>query len=368
MRSLPVLLLALGLAAAPGDAPRQAFDAAARALTANDLPGAERGFQQVLKLQPNHVGALGNLGVVYSRMGRYADAVSVYQRALKAAPADPLLNLNIALAYMKQDDYAQAKPHLRRVLEARPDHAQAMELMATTGLYTGDLEGATETLEALRSGGSPSVLYLLSLAYLRQNRRDEAMQAVSQLFATVPRAQAHLLAGRAYYESTLFEEALSELTKARESDRNLPGLARELGKTYVSLRRADDAKNALSEALGSDPADAEARYFLGALLVQEDTIKEGVEHLEKARAARPAFWGSYYYLGRAALAAGQAAEAARLLREAARLQPDDMSVLYQLARALKASGRDAEAREVSQQLADVRARTRQSEREALVLR
>jgi tetratricopeptide (TPR) repeat protein len=368
MRFLLVPLLALQLAAAPGDPARQAFDAAAKALASNDLPTAESGFRQVLKLQPGHIGALGNLGVVYSRMGRYADAVSAYQRALKAAPADPLLNLNVALAYMKQDDYVAAKPHLRRVLDAQPGHSQARELMATADLFTGNAAAATATLEALRSGGSPSVLYLLSIAYLRQNRKPEAMAEVSQLFSSVPPAQAHLLAGRAYYESTLFDEGLSELTKARDLDSTLPCLARELGKTYVSLRRADDAKKAFAEALHSDPGDAEARYFLGALLVQEGTFEAGVEHLEKARAARPTFWGAYYYLGRAALASGKLAGATRLLREAERLHPDDMSVLYQLARALKASGRDDEARQVSQRLAEVRARTRSAEREALVLR
>jgi tetratricopeptide (TPR) repeat protein len=368
MRFLVVPLLALMLAAAPEDASRKAFEVASRALTSNDLPAAERGFQQVLKLQPGHVGALGNLGVVYSRMGRYADAVSVYRRALKAAPSDPLLNLNIALAYMKQDDYVSAKPHLHRVLDAQTSHVQARELMATANLYTGNVAEATKTLEALRQGGSPSVLYLLSMAYLRQNRREDAMRAVSELFASVPRAQAHLLAGRAYYESTLFDDALAELTKAREADEKLPGVARELGKTYVSLRRADEAKNALMEAIASDEGDAEARYFLGALLVREGMVEQGVEHLEKARAARPAFWGSYYYLGRAALTSGKAAEATRLLREAAKLHPDDMSVLYQLSRALKASGRDEEARQVSQRLAEVRARTRTEEQEALVLR
>jgi tetratricopeptide (TPR) repeat protein len=305
---------------------------------------------------------------VYSRMGRYADAVSAYARALKTAPADPLLNLNIALAYMKQDDYVSAKPHLQRVLDAQPGHAQARELMATADLFTGKISEATATLEALRPGGNPSVLYLLSLAYLRQNRKEDAMEAISQLFSSVPAAQAHLLAGRAYYESTLFEEALSELTKGREIDRNLPGLARELGKTYVSLRRGDDAKNALGEALAKDAGDVEARYFLGALLVQEGVIEPGVDHLEKARAARPTFWGAYYYLGRAALTSGNHLEAIRLLREAAKLQPDNMSVLYQLARALKAGGRDDEARQVSRRLADVRARTRKSEQESLVLR
>ena len=61
-------------------------------------------------------------------------------------------------------------------------------------------------------------------------------------------------------------------------------------------------------------------------------------------------------------------DAVRLLREADKLHPGDMSVLYQLARALKSSGRDEEARQVTRQLAKVRARTRNAEREALVLR
>ena len=301
-------------------------------------------------------------------MGRFTDAGAVYRRALKVAPADPLLNLNIALAFLKQDDYASAKPHLRRVFDSQPGNRQAKELLATAELYTGNVAAATEMLEALRSDGTPSVLYLLSIAYLRQNRREDAMSAVNQLFSSLPPAQAHLLAARAYYESTHFEDALSELTKAQQLDANLPGLARELGKTYVSLRQTDDAKKALSDALTRDSTDVEARYFLGALLIQEGLLELGTEHLKTVLTARPTFWGAYYYLGRAALTSGKPAEAARLLREADKRHPDDMPVLYQLARALKASGRDEEARRVTQRLADVRTRTRNSEREALVLR
>ncbi|MEO0108483.1 MAG: tetratricopeptide repeat protein, partial [candidate division WOR-3 bacterium] len=57
-------------------------------LASGDLAAAERGFLSVLKAQPNHVGALGNLGVVYSRMDRAADAITVYQRALKLSAND----------------------------------------------------------------------------------------------------------------------------------------------------------------------------------------------------------------------------------------------------------------------------------------
>jgi tetratricopeptide (TPR) repeat protein len=368
MRYFAVPLLAFGLAAAPADPAREAFESAARALSAGNYTAAERGFRQVLKLKPNHTGALGNLGVVYSRSGRFADAAEVYRRALKLTPSDPQLNLNLGLAYLKQDDYASAKAPLRKVLGMQPSHVQARELMATAQLFSGETVEATAQLESLRANGGPSVLYLLSIAYLKQNRRADAEAAVSQLFSSLAPAQAHLLAGRAYYESTLFDEALAELVKARDQDPAIPGLSRELGKTYVSLRRGSEAKTSLDEALRQDESDAEARYFLGALLVQEGDVEAGVRHLEIARAARPEFWGSYYYLGRAALRSGKPADAVPFLRRASNLRPDDPAVLYQLARALKTAGHDAESREITARLTAVRQRTRQLEQEALVAR
>jgi tetratricopeptide (TPR) repeat protein len=368
MRFLAVPLLAISLAAAPGDSVRNLFESAAHALSVNDLSTAERGFQQVLSQQPHHVGALGNLGVVYSRLGRFADAVAVYRQGLKIAPGDPQLNLNLGLAYLKQDDYQSAKPHFEKVLAVSPGHAQARELLATTQLFTGEVGRAAAALEQLRAGsGGPSLLYLLSIAYLKQGRKDEALDMIQRLFAAVQSGQAHFLAGRAYYESTLFDQALAEFDAAKDADSLLPGLCRELGKTYVSLRRAEDARQALNEAVRQDTADAEARYFLGALLVQEGSVAEGVPHLEQARKSRPEFWGSYYYLGKAALANSAAPEAVRLLRRASELHPDDPSVLYQLARALKLAGIEQEANAVSRRLADLRTHTRDRE-QALVER
>jgi tetratricopeptide (TPR) repeat protein len=367
MRFLLAPLVAISLAAAPGDPAREAFDGAVRSLSANDLSAAEHGFRQVLKHQPNHVGALGNLAVVYSRMGRFADAVRIGRRALKIAPADPQLNLNIGLAYLKQDDFKSAKPHLEKTVAALPENVQARELLATAELFTGEVGDAIERLEALRSSGGTSILYLLSIAYLKQQHREKARVAIEELFQKLPPAQAHFLAGRANYESTLFETAAAELEKARDLDPNIPGLWRELGKTSVSLRRAADARKALEEAVRRDQTDAEARYFLGALLVQDGSAAEGVAHLEKTREARPEFWGAYYYLGKAALARSAPAEAARLLKKGSELRPDDASVLYQLMRALKAAGQDEESRTVGRRLTEVRAKTQERE-QALVER
>ena len=347
-----VPLLAFVLGAAPGEDPKAHFESASQALSSGDLASAEQGFQSVLKLQPKHIGALGNLGVVYSRMGRTTDAIDAYRRALKLAPRDPLLNLNLGLAYLKQENYPAAKVLFETTLAAQPSNAQARELLASTQLFTGEVEKAIPVLEQLPKHSG--TLYFLSIGYLKQARREEARQTMDQLFGMLAPAQANFLAGRAYYESTLFDDAVLALEKARDADPELAGVWRELGKTYVSLRRSDDARKALLEAVRRTPGDEEANYFLGALLVNENAAAEGIPYLEKSRAARPDFWGSYFYLGKAALSSGNGAKAIPLLQKAAELNPNEASIWYTLARALKAAGRSAESAEATKRVRALR--------------
>ena len=344
---------------------KQAFDEAAKALSTGNYIAAEKGFQQVLKLEPSNIGALGNLGVVYSRLNRTPDAIVVYQRALKIAPNEPSLLLNLALAHLKQDDYAAAKPLLAKAVQLRPDNAQARELLATTQVFTGDADKAIPMLIKI---DTPGARYNLAIAYLKTGQKAEAQAAIEELFRSVSPAQANFLVGRAKYEATLFEEAASALEKAAQLDSQLPGVRRELGKTYISLRKSTEARTSLKAALEQNVEDDEAHYFLGGLLIQEGEIEEGVPHLERAQQSRPQFWGSYYYLGKAKLQRNQVTAAIKDLRKASELNPNESAVYYQLSRALKVAGRDEEAKKAAAQLAALRAKEHAKDAEALVVK
>lgn len=321
------------------------FNEASSALARGDYAGAESGFQRVLKMEPRSVAALGNLGVTYSRMERPVDAVRVYRQALALAPRENGLKLNLALALMKLDDHASAK----KLLVELPVTRQTLELLATARMYTGEVAQAVAMLEPL-SASQPGTDYLLALGYLKLGRRDEALRVMERMFAQLPAAQAHFLAGRAWYENALFEKALEAFEKAQSSDATLPGIETELGKTLVSLRRPDEAESWLRKALERNPGDLEAAYFLGAQQVQDGRAAEGAPLLERVAQARPELWGTAYYLGKAKLALGQPAAAVPLLQRAAKASPSENSVQYQLARALQAAGRVAEAKVIFDKL------------------
>ncbi len=333
------------------------FAAAAQHLESGHYAEAEAAFTQVLAREPNNLGALGNLGVLYSRQNRPQKAVDTYRRALLLVPNEPGLLLNLGLAYLKLDDYPQAKPlfaALAKTTAAR--QRQARELLAICQLQTGETALAIKNLEELAQGAevSPGVYHFLALAYTKQKDLTHAEQALTELFRKLPPAQAHYLEGRVWYDSAVFPRALASFEKAAQADPRLPGLALETGKTHVSLRNTSAALQQLRHATQTSE-DVEANYFLGALLVQEGQYEEAAPLLKSVAESRPDLWGTHYYLGKAQLALGRAAAALPLLQRAAVRAPNEAAVQYQLARALQALGRKAEAQQAFARVARLKA-------------
>jgi tetratricopeptide (TPR) repeat protein len=355
MRFIACLVLAAGLVCA-AEPLAQVFDKAAAALSSGDYAAAEAGFQQVLKASPNHIGALGNLGVVYSKTGRLDKAIGVYRRALRLSPSDKGLLLNLGLAYVKQDSYADALPIFQSLVKAAPGNLQARELLATTELHTGQLTAAVRGLETLsvEDRQNTGLLYLLGIGYLKQNQPEKAHQALEAFLTSAPPAQANFMLCKAYYEAELFDEAAGQCRKSLEIDPSLIGAHRELGKVLVS-QRSLDASTELAAAVRQDPNDSEALYFLGAALLQEDRVEEAVTHLERARQLSPGFWGNYFYLGKAKLQLKQTAQAVPLFEKAAALNSSESAVYYQLGRALQALGKTEEANRAMQRVRELKA-------------
>jgi Flp pilus assembly protein TadD len=318
------------------------FQRAAAALVVHNYETAERDFQAVLKLEPHNVGALGNLGVVYSRTHRYDHAIEVYQRALKIAPGDEALTTDLGLAYIKQERFSSAAPIFEKLTAADPGNLQAKQLLATCRLSLGQYEKALTVIAPMLEAepANPGLLYMQGVALSRLNKPAEAHEAFTKMMAAATPAQASFLMGKAAYETGNFERAAASFREALAADPKFEGAHRELGKTLISLRDDDNAEKELRQA-GS--ADREALYFLGALLSQKKPA-EAETLLNQARQQSPDFWGPLYYLGRLEADQGRTKEAISLLEHAARMNPEESAIQYQLGRALQKAGRETEAR------------------------
>jgi len=86
-----------------------------------DLVQAERHFLEALKINPDFVNALGGLGVLYIEQGRYPEAVSRLERAVRKAPKVGQLHFELGRAYRGMGDNARAKAEFSRAAELEPD-------------------------------------------------------------------------------------------------------------------------------------------------------------------------------------------------------------------------------------------------------
>lgn len=87
-----------------------------------------RGFKD-----SNNPGYLDSLGWTHYKLGQYADAVPVLERAVQRAPNAPLLQLHLGLALHKKGDTAKAQEFLRKAVDSKaklPNLDEARVLLA----------------------------------------------------------------------------------------------------------------------------------------------------------------------------------------------------------------------------------------------
>lgn len=324
------------------------FERAARALAAGDYVTAEQGFLAVLREQPDNVGAIGNLGILYARTNRIDKAIVEYRHALRLSPNNEPILLNLGIVYLKEDLHGRAAPYFQRVLDIDSKNRQARQLLDVCRVYTGQATAAIRDLKALGAENphDQQILFLLGLAYLKDGDAPAAKAMFHRMFEAAGPTREQFLFGQASYEAAVFPQAEESFLEVLRLDSQFPGIHLSLGKVYISERRNGDAIKQLEEALKENANDEDANYYLGSLLVQQSKYEQGMAYLEKAKKLKPDSYGVYLYLGKAKLHAGRAAEAVGLLRKAVELNPDDASAEYTLARALQRSGQTAAAKRV----------------------
>ncbi len=99
---------------------------------------AMEAYQKVLELNPSAAGALVNLGTIYYRQRKFAEAEAYYQRAIAVDATYPLAQFNLGNLYDEQNRLSEALDHYRRALHLNPQYADAHFNLALLCERTGE--------------------------------------------------------------------------------------------------------------------------------------------------------------------------------------------------------------------------------------
>jgi tetratricopeptide (TPR) repeat protein len=162
--SVPILI-----ANAPGLAPdapsSQAVYLQGRAAHGQGhLAQATEHYEQVLQLDPRHVGALNALGVIHAQEGRTQEALALFTRAISLAPEVPHLYNNIGYALLRADRLDEAGLQLKRAQELSPASMQLLQNMELLAQAKRDAAAKIATTSEANTEASQPGARLVAIA------------------------------------------------------------------------------------------------------------------------------------------------------------------------------------------------------------
>jgi predicted CXXCH cytochrome family protein len=196
-------------------ATRQAFDAAlaeyvAAQQVALDMPGpnlnlgvlyartgrdaeAEAAYRAALKIDPDFTPANANLAQFYAERGRLPEAEQVLRQALQREPGIGELQYSLGLLLAEQQRLPEAADALDKAARLLPERARAHYNLGLARQQLGQPKPAEAALRRARelAPGDPAIAYALAVFYAQQGRRADALreaEALQQLQPGSPQA------------------------------------------------------------------------------------------------------------------------------------------------------------------------------------
>jgi tetratricopeptide (TPR) repeat protein len=333
-----------------------------------DTAAADRNFRQALRSNPDFSDALLELANLRTKDKKYAEAAELLRRYVKVArePSSGYYKLAMVERNLHHMDAAERDlkvfQTLSKNLNTGPFPYQHLfdYLDNRTKLTPRERTqlDVTELLQQIKKNpGQPQDLYLLTQAYLKLGKREEALQAISQLdqlssgdYRTqagvgVLLAQYHLYGqaivhfqnalhtnpdsdeikfdlSDAFFRQGMYSEALQmirTISPAAQSDDTCLSL---LGDVYAHLGETQRSIEIFRDAIARNPDNDQ--YYLSLMLVQlrggdldaaEQTLRKGIDRIAVSGKLQ---WG----LGLISALKGNTTKAAEQLELAVDLLPE----------------------------------------------
>ena len=279
-----------------------------------DYVEAQKGYEEALRLSPDHPRAVVGLGTcglknhqvkkahdllvdhlsrhpentaarlvlarTLVRLAEFPQAAEQLRKVLESDPDNLLAHYNIGFIAYKSRDYDAAVAHLQKTLALRPDHPEAHYTLGLTEMALGKNDEAITELEQAIAIDPKHVgaHFNLAAAAARAGRNDLAererrtyaelsgrskadAEEAEQVKAASLKAVEHLMAER-------YEAALGEYRTLLAGHPNYAPLYNDIGRVQLKLGRREEALESLKRATTLDPNLSEPHYLLSNLYAQ----------------------------------------------------------------------------------------------------
>jgi tetratricopeptide (TPR) repeat protein len=285
-------------------------------------------------------------GVLFATHGAGPEAVRILERVRETSGPSYDLALNLAGAYVVNDDPARALDTYDAALALRPDSMPALRQAAVLAERRGELERSLSYwLRAKKiEPEDPEILLGFGRVCLRMDLLEDAEPALTKAASLKPddRTCQYTLAaakvGKRQFEAA--QHLVEPLVDKQPAD---PQLQYALGSILYLQGHLAEAATHLGESLRLQPEQLASHYYLALVVRDQGNDAEAIAMLEKLLQRFPEHAAASEALGLLLMSAQRYDEAERYLRTAIRLNPKLVKANYQLGLLLARTGRKEEA-------------------------
>ncbi len=281
-------------------------------------------FQRMIAVLEGNYMAHYNMGNLYSRQDKLAEAVKHYEAALKVEPNYAEAHNNFGEVLLRQGRFDEALAHYLAAVRLKPEYLYYFNLANALVDAGKPAEAVANYQQALRlNPNSSQAHHNLGLALQAQGQAERAMiefRAALQLQPDYESAE-HNLANR-LADAGRLEEAMAHYQTAARLD---PGHAENyngLGICYAMQAKYAEAEREFREAVRLKPGHSGAQSNLGNALGAQNKLEEAIPHYQKALELDPKDFQAHFNLGVSLLRQGRRDESKAHFSEALRLHPD----------------------------------------------
>lgn len=254
------------------------------ALMQRHFEEAEQIFGDLTKRYPDAVDAWMNLGKALAAQGKWDEAEKATTKVLELNPVHTeALHQGMYIALQRkapEKGLALIRNALEKAPGATPLHILHADYLNEQGDPAGALEAAEKGLKT--NPGDPGVAIRKALYLAKLGRREEAAQLASAtVLVASDRFDVNDLAGRAYSELGLYEEAVKAHAKMAELAPGNPMAANTYGYSLQLVGKTAEAREQYKKALALDPRLLVAWENLRNLAVQTGSMDEARGYEEK---------------------------------------------------------------------------------------
>lgn len=259
------------------------------------------------------------------QQGRPREALAVFRHVLDAMPDHPdALNLG-GIAAFEAGETEESLALLTRAAERYPDEVDVHNNLGNVLKALGRLAEAEAAYRRTlaQNPDHPDGLYNLGITLEALGRPGEAEEVYRRAVEVSPDfhaarfnlANALKALGRLAEAEAVYRELLDAVPEHADGHNNLASVLQETG-------RYDEAAAEFEKTLEHDPGHGEAQYNLGTVLQEQDKLVEAVEAYRRALEGSPEHAGAMVNLGYALQKLDRLEEAEAAYRLAVEMAPD----------------------------------------------